>query len=186
MVAHAVALDGQATPAKDRSAVVLEDGGLRITAFEVDHAPIAPAYAYRFEYKGRSALITGDSKFHTPLVKAADGVDVLVSEAIAAHMTQALGAGAKSIGRDRTATIMHDIEDYHLTPEQAARIANDARVKLLVFYHLLPAPDGSLARRVFAQGVDAVRPGNWTIAKDGSLYTLPLGTREVRIGHVSE
>lgn len=186
MVAHAVALDGQETPAKDRSAVVLDEGGLRITAFEVDHAPIAPAYAYRFEYKGRSALVTGDSKFHAPLVKAADGVDVLVSEAIAPHMTRALGAGAASAGRDRTATIMHDIEDYHLTPEQAARIANDAQVQLLVFYHLLPAPDGVLARRVFAQGVDAVRPGNWTIATDGSLYTLPLGTREVRIGHVSE
>ena len=64
-------------------AVVLDDGGLRITAIEVDHAPIAPAYAYRFDYKGRSAFITGDLKFHPPLVSAAQGVDLLVSEAIA-------------------------------------------------------------------------------------------------------
>ena len=143
-------LDGPETPAKDRTALVLDDGGLRITAIEVDHAPISPAYAYRFDYKGRSAFITGDLKYHPPLIKAAQGVDVLVSEAIAVSMTRALGRGAAAAGRDRTAAVMHDIEDYHITPEQAAAIANDAHARLLVFYHLLPAPDGFLARRVFA------------------------------------
>jgi ribonuclease BN (tRNA processing enzyme) len=49
---------------------------------------------------------------------------------------------------------LHDIEDYHITPEQAARVANDAGVELLVVYHLLPAPDGLLPRRVFGQGVN--------------------------------
>lgn len=186
MAARPVVLDGPETPAKDRSALVLDEGGLRITAFEVDHSPIAPAYAYRFDYKGRSALVTGDLKFHRPLVKAATGVDVLVSEAIAVSMTRALGQGAGSSGRDRAAAIMHDIEDYHITPEQAAQIANDARVRLLVFYHLLPAPDGLIARRVFAQGIDDARRGDWTIADDGSLYTLPLGSTDVRIGRVAE
>jgi len=186
MVPHPVVLNGAETPAKDRSAVVLDEGGLRITAFEVDHTPITPAYAYRFDYKGRSALITGDLKFHPPLAKAAEGADLMVSEAIAVSMTRALGTGAKSAGRDRTAAIMHDIEDYHITPDQAARIANDAHVKLLVFYHLLPAPDGVIARRVFAQGIDSIRRSGWTFADDGSLYTLPLGTQDVRTGQIDE
>jgi ribonuclease Z len=171
---------------KDRTALVLYQGGLKITAIEVDHAPIAPAYAYRFDYKGRSALITGDLKFHPPLARAAAGVDVMVSEAIAVSMTRALGKGAASGGRDRAAAVMHDIEDYHITPEQAAKIANDAHARLLVFYHLLPAPDGALARRVFARGVNEVRRGDWTIADDGSLYTLPLGSQTVQIGRVME
>jgi len=186
MVSHVIELDGPATVSKDRSAVVLNEGGLRITAFEVDHTPIAPAYAYRFDYKGRSALITGDLKFHPPLAKAAAGVDVLVSEAIAVSMTRALGKGASAGGRDRAAAIMHDIEDYHITPEQAAQIANDAGARLLVFYHLLPAPDGPLARRVFAQGVDKARRGEWAIADDGSLYTLPLGSQSVHIGSIND
>ncbi|MGE0816933.1 MAG: MBL fold metallo-hydrolase [Vicinamibacterales bacterium] len=186
MVARTVTLDGPETPAKNRSAVVLDDGGLRITAFEVDHAPIAPAYAYRFAYKGRSVLVTGDLTYHPELAKAADGVDVLVSEAIAVQMTRALGQGARSGGRDRAAAIMHDIEDYHITPAQAADVANAARVKLLVFYHLLPAPDGALARRVFAQGVNAIRKDGWVIADDGSLYTLPVGSADVRTGRVVE
>jgi ribonuclease Z len=70
--------------------------------------------------------------------------------------------------REQTTAIMHDIEDYHISPEQAASVANDAQVKLLVFYHLLPAPDGALPRRVFARGIDEARRGDWTIADDGS------------------
>ena len=186
MIPHRVELEGGPTPAKNRTAVVLDDGSLRITAIEVDHAPIAPAYAYRFDYKGRSVVITGDLKYHEPLAQAARGADVLVSEAIVPAMTQSLGKGASAAGRDRTAAIMHDIEDYHITPEQAARIANQAQVRLLAFYHLLPSPDGLLPRRLFAQGISRARQGDWTIADDGALYTLPLGSTQVQIGRIDE
>lgn len=184
MVAHTVDLDGEPTPAKNRSGVVLEQGALKITAIEVDHAPIAPAYAYRFDYKGRSVVVTGDLKYHEPLATGAKGSDLLVSEAIAPSMTRALGNGARASGREGTAAIMRDIEDYHITPDQAARIANAAGVKLLVFYHLLPAPDGLLPRRLFEQGISDARHGDWTIADDGSLYTLPIGSTDVRIGNI--
>jgi len=150
----------------------------------VNHAPIRPAYAYRFDYKGRSAVITGDLKYHPPLVKSAANADILVSEAISRSMTKALENAANGVGRDRTAAIMHDVQDYHISPEEAAQIANDAHVKLLAFYHLLPAPDGFLARRLFSSGVNAVRKGDWTMADDGSLYTLPLGSKEVQIGRI--
>lgn len=184
MVPHVVELDGPPTPALSRTAVVLDDGALRITAIEVNHAPVAPAYAYRFDYKGRSVVITGDLKDHPPLVEAARDADVLVSEAIAVNMTRSLGTSATGAGLTNTAAIMHDIEDYHITPEQAASIANRAGVKLLVYYHLLPAPDGALPRRLFAAGVNDVRPSGWTIADDGSMYTLPLDSKEVQIGRV--
>ena len=184
MIPHPVELDGQPTAAKNRTGLVLDDGSLRITAIEVDHAPITPAYAYRFDYKGRSVVVTGDLKYHAPLATASRNADLLLSEAIAPSMTRALGSGARAAGRDKTAAIMHDIEDYHITPEQASEIANNAGVKLLVFYHLLPAPDGFLPRRLFVQGVREARQGDWTIADDGSLYTLPVGSREIRFGEM--
>jgi ribonuclease Z len=186
MVAHTVLLDGPATPAKDRTAIVLDDGELRITAIEVDHAPIEPAYAYRFDYRGRSVVITGDLKNHAPLVPAAMDADVLVSEAIATDLTRSLGQAAHDAGRDGAAAIMHDIEDYHITPQQAAAIANEANVKLLVFYHLLPAPDGWLMRSLFQHGIDDVRDGDWTIADDGDMYTLPLGSDDIRIERLGD
>jgi ribonuclease Z len=184
LVAHTIELEGEPTAAKDRTGLVLDQGGLRITAIEVDHTPIEPAYAFRFDYEGRSAVISGDLKDHPPLAAASAGADLLVSEAIATRMTRSLGSAARASGNDRTATVMHDIEDYHVTPEQAARLANDAGVRLLVFYHLLPAPDGFLPRRLFSSGVDASRRGDWTIADDGSLYTLPLESREISIGRI--
>lgn len=184
MVAHTVTLDGAPSSAKDRTGLVLDDGQLRITAIEVDHAPIEPAYAYRFDYKGRAAVVTGDLKYHAPLAKSAANADLLVSEAISRSMTKSLETAAQSVEREQTAAIMHDVQDYHISPEEAATIANEAKVQLLVFYHLLPAPDGFLPRRLFAHGVNEVRRGDWTIADDGSLYTLPLGSKEVVIGHI--
>jgi ribonuclease Z len=77
---------------------------------------------------------------------------------------------------------MHDVQSYHISPTEAATLANAANVKLLVFYHLMPAPGNFLTRRLFAQGVDDIRKGNWEIAEDGSLYTLPMGSSEVEIG----
>jgi ribonuclease Z len=186
MVPRTVTLAGPARAEKGRTSVVLDDGALRITAIEVDHAPIEPAYAYRFDYKGRSVLVTGDLKFQPSLVTTASGVDVMISEAISTSMTRTLGAEAKAAGRDGTAAIMHDIEDYHITPEQAADVANAAKVKLLVFYHLLPSPDGFLPRSLFARGIDDARNGDWVISDDGSLYTLPIGTDTVRMGRVGE
>lgn len=184
MVAHPVPLPEPATAAKDRTAVVLDDGVLKITAIEVNHAPVTPAYAYRFDYKGRSVVVTGDMTAHQPLIKAAQGADLLLSEAIARDMVRTMGASAKAANRPFVQTVMHDIQDYHVSPQEAAEIANKAKVKLLVFYHLPPAPDNLLTRRTFARGVGEVRKGDWTMAEDGSLYTLPIGSDEVRIGRV--
>ncbi len=57
-------------------------------------------------------------------------------------------------------------------------------MKLLVFYHMVPAPDVFLTRRLFARGIGDVRKDGWTLAEDGSLYTLPLGSGEVTVGRV--
>jgi len=186
LVAHTVALDGAPTPAKDRTGIAYDDGELRVTAIEVDHAPIEPAYAYRFDYKGRSVVITGDYKYHAPLAKAAAGADLLVSEALSRSMTASLETAARSSGRGQVETIMHDIQDYHISPEEAAAIANEAGVGLLVYYHLAPAPDNFLARRLFANGVNTVRSSDWTIADDGNLYTLPLDSSEIEIGRIDD
>jgi ribonuclease Z len=185
MVAQTVELVGPPTPAKSRQGLVLDDGALKITAIEVDHSPVEPAYAYRFDYKGRSVVITGDLKAHPPLIAGARGADVLVSEAIARPMVRTLEATGEAAGRPRVQAIMHDVQSYHISPEEAADAANKAGVKLLVFYHLLPAPDNFLTRRVFTRGVNGVRQGDWTMAEDGSLYTLPIGSHDIRIGRIT-
>jgi ribonuclease Z len=184
MTPKPVLLDGAPTPLKDRTRVFLDDGSLRVTAIEVDHSPIEPAYAYRFDYKGRSIVVSGDYKRHEPLARAAAGADILFSEALSREMTTSLERAAKKAERPGTAAIMHDIQDYHVSPEEAAELANQAGVRELVYYHLAPAPDNPLMQRLFSQGVNPVRPDHWSIADDGNLYTLPLGSRTIEFGRL--
>src|SRR3569832_1619872 len=73
MEAHSFFVD----EGKPEGTVILEQDGLVVRAFNVDHAPIKPAVGYRFDYKGRSAVVSGDTKPSQSLVAAAKGADVL-------------------------------------------------------------------------------------------------------------
>jgi ribonuclease Z len=42
--------------------VVYDSGGVKVTAFEVDHAPVKPAFGYRVDYAGRSVVLSGDTR----------------------------------------------------------------------------------------------------------------------------
>ncbi len=61
---------------------VLDEGGIKVTAFEVDHGVVKPAYGYRIDYGGRSVAFSGDTRASESLVEHARGVDVLVHEVI--------------------------------------------------------------------------------------------------------
>ena len=65
-------------------------------------------------------------------------------------------------------------------------MANEAGVTLLAFYHLLPSPDGVLTRQLFSRGVSAIRKGGWTIAEDGSMYTMRVGSHDTVTGRITE
>jgi ribonuclease Z len=96
-------------------------------------------------------VVSGDTKKSPGLIRAAHGADVLVHEAQANHLIAIIGAAATAAGRDRVAKIMHDIPSYHSTPVEAAEVANEAGVRLLVFYHLTPPPMNWLVERVFTR-----------------------------------
>jgi ribonuclease Z len=181
LAARAVAMPAEASAP---TAVVLDRDGLKITAIETNHDPVRPAYAYRFDYKGRSVVITGDTTADPRLTAASKGADVLMSEALNREMIATLESQARDTGRDRVAHIMNDIQSYHISPTEAAEAANTANVQLLALYHLLPAPDNFLLKAMFRRGLNEARKGEWHISDDGSLYTLPLSSKEVRIGRV--
>lgn len=63
--------------------VIYERDGLKVTAIEVDHAPIYPAFGYRVDYAGHSVVISGDTRFSENLISKAQGADVIIHEVIA-------------------------------------------------------------------------------------------------------
>ena len=52
----------------DKSKIIDEDG-LIVTAFEVVHDPVKPSLGYRFDYKGRSLVISGDTSYSNNLIE---------------------------------------------------------------------------------------------------------------------
>lgn len=177
MQAHTLALDanGGMTP-------VLQDGELQVRVFPVTHKPISPSVGYRFDYKGRSLVISGDTVRDAHLLAAARGVDLLAHEAQNQEMVARMKQIAGSLQRPRLEKVFGDIPDYHTSPVEAAQLANEAGAGLLLFYHLTPPPPNRLAEAVFLRGVDAVRPKGTVLARDGMLIELPTagGAAQVR------
>jgi ribonuclease Z len=181
MQAVVVPLIGPPTPLKNRRSLPIHLGELTVTAIEVNHDPVEPAYGYRFDYRGRSVVISGDTNYHPPLAVAAQGADVLVHEAQSQHLVQLIQKAAQKTGDSRLAQIMGEIQHYHTDPLDAARIANQAHVRLLVFTHLDPPVSNALLYRMFYRGVNSIRPHGWISGEDGTLVTLPIGSEAVKV-----
>ena len=71
--------------------VVDEVGGVKVTAFEVDHSPIKPAFGYRIDYAGRSVVLSGDTRVSDNLIRYAQGADLLIHEVVAPEAIQRAG-----------------------------------------------------------------------------------------------
>ncbi len=163
------------TLAEDGSPTVfLEDGGLKISVFSVTHAPISPAVGYRFDYKGRSLVISGDTIKDAHLIAAARGADLLAHEAQNQELVGRLQKTAGDLNIPRLSKVLGDIPDYHTSPVETAQIANEAGVPLLLMYHLTPPPQNRFVERIFLRGVSDVRKDGVELARDGMLIELPL------------
>ena len=158
--------------------VIFDNGELKITAFRVVHEPIEPALGFKFEYKGRSIVITGDTSYTQSVIDNSMNADVLFHEAQANHMLAVMEKSLMSQGAELLATVLDDITSYHTTLVEAAEIANEANVKKLFFYHLTPAPRNYIQEIMFVRGVDQVRK-EWTLVEDGTLVILPVGSEEI-------
>jgi ribonuclease Z len=169
-------------PAEGQGVVVLEADGLKVTAFAVSHPPIVPAVGYRFDYQGRSVVVSGDTVPSANLRKFATGADVLLHEALSAELVDVLTDGAEQAGAKKLAQITRDIHNYHTTPVQAAEIAAAAGVKHLVFYHIVPALPLRPMERMFVKGVADVYHGGVTVGRDGTWIALPANSDAIKVG----
>ena len=169
-------------PRADGTAVAWKDGDLTVTAIRVAHDPISPAFGYRFDYKGRSVVLSGDTRPWPPLAVAAKGADVMIHEAQNAGMTRQLAGGLKMQGNARMSSLMTDTLSYHTTPVEAADLARAAGVKALVLSHLTQAGLPFYTPEAFTKGMDDGGKLDWHLAVDGMTIELPVGSAEVRFG----
>jgi ribonuclease Z len=125
-----------------KEGVVLDEDGVKVTAFLVDHGPVVPAFGYRVDYQGHSVALSGDTRLSENLIQHAAGVDVLIHEAF-----DAVAARAHSINLPLTEAVIA----HHVTPEQAGQVFARVKPRLAVYSHA-PATPGVMeqTRKTYA------------------------------------
>jgi ribonuclease Z len=168
LAAHAFAI-----PVGRENMVVYDVDGVKITAFPVDHGPVHPAFGYRIDYGGRSIAISGDTAPTPNLIANAHNADLFIHEALSPLLVDIIAQDAAAHGQARLAKIMHDIQNYHSTPSQAADDAKAAHARALVLTHIVPPLPLQILEGPFLGDARAHFAGPLSLARDGDLITLP-------------
>ncbi len=150
---------------------VWEDENVSVRATLVDHPPLAPAYAFRFETSQGSIVVSGDTAPSENLVLLAKDADILLHEAIDFDAISLAYEGVSE--QVRNASMDHHRKS-HTSASQAAEIANIANVKTLVLHHLVP---GNVSRASWKEGAASFR-GQLVIAEDLGVLHLGDGTKQ--------
>jgi ribonuclease Z len=111
----------------------IEAGPFRITAIEVDHRPVAPAYGYRIACGSRAVGISGDTRYSERVAEGLRGVDVLIHEVVSPEVER-----RRALVPDPAA--VQRIIEHHTTPEEAGRVFAAAKPRLAVYSHVVPSP----------------------------------------------
>lgn len=111
--------------------VVYEKDGVKVTAFDVNHGEhIKPSLGYRVDYKDRSVVISGDTKYSENLIKHSKGVDLLVHEV-------AIGNADLQKQDSKAGDAQRRIVAHHTLPEEAAKVFNLTKPRQTVYTHIV-------------------------------------------------
>ncbi|GAA0613744.1 MBL fold metallo-hydrolase [Paenochrobactrum glaciei] len=118
--------------------IIYDKDELQVIAFQVDHGPVKPAFGYRINYKGKSVLLSGDTRYDENLIKYAKDVDVIVHE-----------VASTSDNMANAMPMTQKIVDIHTTPEEAGKIFALINPKLAIYSHivLFDVSDDELVRK---------------------------------------
>lgn len=116
--------------------VVSDDGDVRVTAILVDHAPVFPAFAFRFDTPAGSIVLSGDTAPSANLVALAQGADILVHEVYDDTRGDDADEGTWEARRRH-----HHLVTSHTPLSQVGKVAADAGVGRLVLTHFIPGDD---------------------------------------------
>jgi len=140
---------------------VMENDDVKVTAALVRHPPIRPAFAFRFDTKDRSIVLSGDTAYAPELARFARGADVLVHEALYLPGVEALLRRVPDAARLREHLLAS-----HTTPEDAGRVAAEAGVSTLVLTHFVPGDDPTITDEQWSQGARRFFKGRIVVGRD--------------------
>jgi len=157
-----------------KAGTVLDIGNLTITSFPVNHDPVRPAVGYRFDYRGRSVVISGDATITPGLIDAATGADLLLQDSLSLPIVKSL---EKASAGSRMEKIFLDIQDYHAHASDLSVLVDKIGVRQLALYHLVPPPQNALFEKIFSRDL----PEGTVLTEDGMVFELPTGSEKVTV-----
>jgi ribonuclease BN (tRNA processing enzyme) len=144
-----------------KAGTVLVNDDVKVSACLVRHPPIKEAYAYRFDAKDRSVVVSGDTAYSPELAEFAKGADVLVHEVMYLPGLEALLKRLPNAKRLR-----EHLMAAHTLPEDVGKVATQAGVKTVVLTHFVPGDDASITDEQWAAGVRANFKGQVIVGRD--------------------
>ncbi len=133
--------------------IVYERDGVRVTTFDVDHGElIKPSLGYRVDFRGRSVVLSGDTRVSTNLIAHAKGADVIIHEVMAVT--------DEALSQSEAARL---VMAHHTSPEQAGRVFSEIKPRLAVYSHVILGAGVSvddLVRRTKASYAGAIEVGS--------------------------
>ena len=149
-----------------------ERGNLTVTSFRVNHDPVNPAVGYRFDYLGRSVVISGDTIVSPGLIEASTGADLLLQDSLSLPIIKSF---EKASAGSRMAKIFLDIQDYHAHTSEFSALVEHTGVRQLALYHLIPAPQNILFEKIFMRDV----PPGTVLTQDAMVFELPANSNAI-------
>jgi ribonuclease Z len=164
-----------APPTDDSAIVVYEQDGVTVKAFRVSHPPIEPAVGYRIEYAGKVIVLSGDTLRTNALLEHSRDADLLVAEAMNKGMVKAMENIYRELGETDQATILFDIQDYHMDVSDVGALADEANVKRLALNHLAPKPQSDRQANMFyGDAISELYSGELFVGEDGMQIVIPV------------
>lgn len=112
--------------------VVYQDANVKVTAFAVQHGSWKEALGYRFDTRGKSIVISGDTRPSESVVQACNGCDVLIHEAY---------SGLASPTKAKSGQWRDYLAAFHTSADQLGQLATRAGAKMVVLTHAMPFSD---------------------------------------------
>lgn len=156
--------------------LVLEDGDLKVTAYIAEHDPASPALGYRFDYRGRSVVISGDSNVIDETRRVSDGADLLLHDALSVPLVTTMAKAAKQAGAERLSKIATDVLDYHASVQSIVALNDEIDIGMVGYYHLVPIPVTIVQQKFFERNL----PENYVVTDDGDWFELPSNSDEIK------
>jgi ribonuclease BN (tRNA processing enzyme) len=144
-----------------------DDHGVTVSAVLVQHAPVFPAFGFRFDTPHGSIAFSGDTGPCENVVRLAAGADVLVHEVMDVELLT-----ARLLDLPNYDAVRNHLAAAHSSPEQVGDIATRAGVRTLVLSHLAPG-DGEPSDHEWEERVRAHFAGEVVCGADLDAFGLP-------------